>query len=56
MINAYNLAMSDIAHPPVIHCIQRKGRRILVNASDEIQVASVRVCPAGCGLFGLSQR
>jgi hypothetical protein len=43
MINAYNLAISDIAHPPVIHHIQRKGRRILVNASDEIQVAGVRV-------------
>ena len=43
MITAYNLAMSDIAHPPVIHRIQRKGRHILVNASDEIKVAGVRV-------------
>src|SRR5512141_1456256 len=43
MINAYNLALSDIAHPPVIHRIQRKGKRILVNASDEIKVAGVRV-------------
>jgi len=43
MINAYNLALKDISLPPVIHHIQRKGRRILVNASDEIQVAGVRV-------------
>ncbi len=43
MITAYNMAMSDIAHPPVIYRIQRKGRRILVNASDEIKVAGVRV-------------
>lgn len=43
MINAYNLALSDIAHPPVIHRIQRKGKRILVNASDGIKVAGVRV-------------
>lgn len=43
MITAYNMAMSDIAHPPVIHRIQRKGRRILVHASDGIRVAGVRV-------------
>jgi hypothetical protein len=43
MITAYNLALSDIAHPPVIRRIQRQGRRILVNASDEIKVAGVRV-------------
>ena len=43
MITAYNLAIKDIAHPPVIHQVQRKGRRILVNASDEIKVAGVRV-------------
>jgi hypothetical protein len=43
MITAYNLALSDIAHPPVIHRIQRKGRRILVNASDKIQVVGVTV-------------
>ena len=43
MITAYNLAMSDIAHPPVIHRILRKDGRILVNASDEVMVAGVRV-------------
>jgi hypothetical protein len=43
MITAYNLAIKDIAHPPVIHRILRKEGRILVNASDEIMVAGVKV-------------
>ncbi len=43
MINAYNLAVKDISHPPVIHSILRKKGRILVHASDEIMVAGVRV-------------
>jgi hypothetical protein len=36
MITAFNLAVKDISHPPVIY-------RILVNAWDEIIVAGVRV-------------
>ena len=43
MITAYNLAMSDIAHPPVIHRIVRKDGRILVNASDEVKVEKVTI-------------
>jgi hypothetical protein len=43
MINAYNLAIKDISHPPVIHRILGEGGRILVNASDEIMVSSVKV-------------
>jgi hypothetical protein len=43
MINAYNLALKDISHPPVIHCVVRKGGRIRVHASDEIMVAGVQV-------------
>jgi hypothetical protein len=43
MITAYNLAMSDIAHPPVIHRILCKDDRILVNASDEVKVEKVTV-------------
>jgi hypothetical protein len=43
MITAYNLALKDISHPPVIHRILREDGRILVNASDEILVAGVRV-------------
>jgi hypothetical protein len=43
MITAYNMAMSYIADPPIIHMVQWKDARILVNASDEISVSSVRV-------------
>jgi hypothetical protein len=43
MITAYNLAIKDIAHPPVIHEVLRKEGRILVHASDEIIVAGVKV-------------
>jgi hypothetical protein len=43
MINAYNLAISDYAHPPVIHCVERKEGVIRVQASDNIFVASVHV-------------
>jgi len=43
MVNAYNLAVKDISHPPVIHRILREDVRILVNASDEILVVGVRV-------------
>ena len=30
MVNAYNLAIKDISHPPVIYRILREGGRILV--------------------------
>ena len=43
MVNSYNLAIKDISHPPVIHRVLREDGRILVNASDEIMVAGVRV-------------
>ncbi len=43
MVNAYNLALKDISHPPVIYRILREDRRILVNAWDEIMVSTVRV-------------
>jgi hypothetical protein len=43
MVNAYNLALSDYAHPPVIHCLERKDGLIRVQASDNIYVASVHV-------------
>ena len=43
MITAFNLAVKDISHPPVIYRILRKDGRILVNAWDEIMVAGVRV-------------
>lgn len=43
MINAYNLALKDVSHPPVIYRILREEGRILVNAWDEIMVSGVRV-------------
>jgi hypothetical protein len=43
MVNAYNLAIKDISHPPVIYRVLQENGRILVNASDEIMVAGVRV-------------
>lgn len=44
MVNAYNLAIKDISHPPVIYRVLREeDGRILVNAWDEILVDGVRV-------------
>jgi hypothetical protein len=43
MITAYNLAVSDFFHPPVIHRILRRDGRILVHASDNVMVAGVKV-------------
>ena len=41
--SAYNFALSDWWHPPVIHRIERRDGRILVEASDNIMVAKVYV-------------
>lgn len=43
MKNAYNIALSDWFHPPVIECIERRGEMILVEAGDNVMVANVRV-------------
>ena len=43
MRNAYNFAVSDWFHPPEIHRIQRRGKHIRVEATDNIRVARVRV-------------
>ena len=40
---AYNLALSDWFHAPVIEQITRQGRRLLVYATDNVQVAQVRI-------------
>jgi hypothetical protein len=34
--NAYNLALSDWFHPPVIHEVQQQAGRIRVNATDNV--------------------
>jgi hypothetical protein len=41
--NAYNIALSDWFHPPVIHGIERNGGRIRVGASDNVLVTEVGV-------------
>jgi len=43
MITAYNIALADFYHPPVIHCIERKEEVIRVQTSDDVLVADVRV-------------
>jgi hypothetical protein len=43
MVHAYNMALSDISHPPVIHRVLRKEGRILVQASDDVMVHRVKV-------------
>jgi hypothetical protein len=41
--SAYNFAVSDWFNPPVIHRIERREGRILVEACDNIKVTKVRV-------------
>ena len=40
---AYNLALSDWFHPPVIHSIQQQNGHILVDVTDNVLVAQVLV-------------
>jgi hypothetical protein len=41
--NAYNLALSDWFHAPVIHGVTWQDGRIRVEVTDNVQVASVRI-------------
>ena len=43
MKTAYNIALSDWFNPPVIHCVERIGETIRVEASDNVKVAKVHV-------------
>ena len=43
MKNAYNVALGDWFHPPVIHKVERGGKTIRVHATDDVSVASVQV-------------
>src|SRR5690242_6151053 len=43
MRTAYNFFISDWFHPPVIHSVERRGESILVEATDNVMVARVRV-------------
>ena len=43
MSNAYNFALKDWFKPPVIHRVERQAGAILVQATDNVTVARVRV-------------
>lgn len=43
MKNAYNVALGDWFHPPVIRSVERHGKVIRVQATDDVLVASVKV-------------
>ena len=43
MKNAYNVALGDWFHPPVIQRVERHGRTIRVQAGDDVMVAGVQV-------------
>ena len=43
MKTAYNFALKDWFNAPEIHCIERKKRRIRVQASDNVTVTRVQV-------------
>ena len=41
--NAYNLALSDWFHAPVIHGVTRQDGRICIDVTDNVQVAKVLI-------------
>ena len=43
MKNAYNVALGDWFNPPVIHRVERKGKAIRIQASDDVRVTAVQV-------------
>ncbi len=43
MKNAYNVALGDWFHPPVIHEVKQRGGMVRIQASDDVRVASVTV-------------
>jgi hypothetical protein len=41
--NAYNIALGDWFHPPVIRKVERRGKVIRLQATDDVLVASVQI-------------
>ena len=41
--NAYNVALADFFHPPVIHSVERVDSFLDIQASDDVKVARVMV-------------
>jgi hypothetical protein len=40
---AYNIALADYFHPPVIHAVKWEGSRLKIHASDDVLVTGVTV-------------
>jgi hypothetical protein len=45
--NAYNMAIADFFHAPVIHDVQWKGLLLQIRASDDVMVTQVHVTVLG---------
>lgn len=43
MKTAYNIALADYFHPPVIHEVKREGARLKIHATDNVLVTGVSV-------------
>jgi len=43
ILSPYNIALSDWFHPPVIHCVERRGATVYIQVTDDICVAGVKV-------------
>lgn len=43
MKTAYNVALADFFHPPVIHSVERSEARLRIHASDDVMVSKVSV-------------
>ena len=43
MKNAYNVALGDWFHAPVVHRIELRGKAIRIEVTDDVMVASVQV-------------
>lgn len=41
--NAYNIALQDWFHSPVIHCVERRGATVYIQVTDDICVTGVKV-------------
>ena len=45
--NAYNVAIADFFHAPVIHEVKREGTLVMIKASDDVMVTKVSVTVFG---------
>jgi hypothetical protein len=43
MKNAYNVALGDWFHAPVVQRVERRGKTVRIEATDDVMVASVQV-------------